>query len=283
MFNLFRSGRFVLHLAAALCALATPAAAACGEIVTLATHGSSKTSYSLAMPAGAASGAPIALVLLPGGGGFADLGPDGCARKLLGNSLVRSAPLWNALGFATALVDAPSDHRSEDGLVGYRLSPQHAADLGKVIADVRRRTNMPVWLVGTSRGSISAVNAAARLKGDEAPDGLVLTSAVTSGNPGGRKPWVAQSVFDVALESITMPVLIVVHASDRCIRTPPSLAGRIAARTSGQREQTVTVKGGPGGGGSGLEACQGKTPHGFFGQDDEVAAGIARFVRRGTY
>src|SRR5262245_49959380 len=100
MFDLFRSRLAVLHLVGALCALATPAAAACGEVVTLATHGSSKTSYSLAMPAGAASGDPIALVLLAGGGGFVDLGVDGCARNLLGNSLVRFRPLWNGQGFA---------------------------------------------------------------------------------------------------------------------------------------------------------------------------------------
>jgi hypothetical protein len=283
MRGLLRLRFAVLCMMGALCAGATQVEAACGEVVTLATHGSSKTSYSLAMPAGAASGDPIALVLLPGGGGFVDLGPDGCARNLVGNSLVRFRQHFHGLGFATALVDAPSDHRSEDGLVGFRLSPQHAADLGKVIADVRRRTNMPVWLVGTSRGTISAANAAARLKGPEAPDGLVLTSAITSGRAGGYKPWVAQTVFDVALESITMPVLVVAHASDRCIRTPPGLAGRIAARTQGQREQTVKVTGGPGGGGAGLEACEGKTPHGFIGQDAEVAAGIARFIRGGTY
>ena len=103
----------VLCITGALCASATQAAAACGEVITLATHGSSKTSYSLAMPTGTASGAPIALVLLPGGGGFADLGSDGCARKLVGNSLVRSRELFHGLGFATALVDAPSDHLAE--------------------------------------------------------------------------------------------------------------------------------------------------------------------------
>jgi hypothetical protein len=283
MRSLLRLRFAVLCMTGALCASATQAAAACGEVITLATHGSSKTSYSLAMPAGAASGAPIALVLLPGGGGFVDLGSDGCARKLVGNSLVRSRELFHSLGFATALVDAPSDHRGEDGLVGFRLSPQHAADLGKVIADVRQRTSMPVWLIGTSRGTISAASAAARLKGPEAPDGLVLTSAITAGRSGGYKPWVSQTVFDVALERITMPVLVVAHAADRCIRTPPGFAGRIAARTQGQREQTVKVTGGPGGGGAGLEACEGKTPHGFIGQDAELAAGIARFVRGGIY
>ena len=205
MRSLLRSGFAALCLSGALCAPATPASAACGEVVTLATRGNSKTSYSLAMPAQGASGDAIALVLLPGGGGHVALDAEGCARNLRGNSLVRFRDPFHGLGFATALVDAPSDYRGEDGLVGFRLSPQHAADLGKVIADVRRRTRMPVWLVGTSRGTISAASAAARLKGPEAPDGLVLTSAVTFGRSGGYKPWVAQTVFDVALRASPSP------------------------------------------------------------------------------
>lgn len=68
------------------------------------------------------------------------------------------------------------------------------------------------------------------------------------------------------------------------IRTPPKLAGRIVARTNGAREQTVLVKGGPGGrGGVSVEACQGRTPHGFVDQEAEVAAGLIRFIRGGTY
>ena len=275
-----------LYLAAAVCAFATPAAAACGEVVTLAAHGTSKLPYSLALPAASAPGKGIALVLLPGGGGHVDLDAQGCARNLKGNSLVRSRDLFHGHGFATALVDAPSDHRGGDGLGGFRLSAQHAAGLGKVIADVRRRTSLPVWLVGTSRGTISAVNAAVRLAGGEAPDGLVLTSPVTSGRAGGQKAWVVQTVFGVRLEDIKMPVLVVAHAADACIRTPPGLAPGILARTGAAREQSVRVTGGPRGSArreASVDACGGSSPHGFIGQEADVAAGIARFVRGGTY
>ena len=65
------------------------------------------------------------------------------------------------------------------------------------------------------------------------------TSAVTVGNPGGRKRGWRQTVFDVALESITMPVLVVAHASDRCIRTPPSSCWPHRRPHPRQREQTV--------------------------------------------
>jgi len=255
----------------------------CGELVTLDTHARTKTSYALAQPKSATQGDRIALVLLVGRGGHLNLDDRGCPRALVGNFLVRSLPHFHGAGFVTALVDAPSDHPGEDGLKGFRTSPQHADDLGKVIADLRKRTGLPVWVVGTSSGTLSAVNAAARLSGDSAPDGVVLTSAIMSGGKGGLRPWAVQTVFDLRLDAIRMPVLVVGHAADRCPRTPASLMGRITARTNGAREQVATVTGGPGGAQRGLDACQGRTPHGFLQQEAAVVAGIGRFVRGGQY
>ena len=267
-------------IAASISSAPAQPANACGELVELAGHSKTKLLYSLHIPEKAGA----VLVLLPGGPGFVDLDKSGCARKLAGNSLVRTRDLFHGAGFATALVDAPANYRGEDGLGGFRIAPQHAEDIGRIIADIRRRTKLPVWLVGTSRGTISAVNAASRLQGEQAPEGLVLTSPVTSGRVGGHKAWVAQTVFSVKLEAIRMPVLVVAHANDSCIRTPPALAATILARTNGAREQAVTVKGGtvPRRAVS-VEACQGKTPHGFFGQEQEVTAGIIRFIGGGNY
>lgn len=269
-------------------ALAQPSAAdtaSCGELVTIQTHDRTTMRYALARPARApAQGTRVALVLLVGGGGHLDFDDRGCPRALTGNSLVRMIPLFHDAGFDTALVDAPSDYPGQDGLAGFRIAAEHAEDLGKVIADVRARTSASVWLVGTSRGSISAVNAASRLSGAAAPDGLVLTSALTSGYSGGRKEWVAHTVFDLPLESIRVPVLVVGHAEDKCVRTPPDLMDNITARTNGVREQVVAVSGGPGEPGPpSVHACRGRAPHGYVGQEAEVAAGIARFIGGGTY
>lgn len=257
----------------------------CGEVATIGTHDGTTTRYALAYPQGApAQGARIALVLLVGGGGHLDLDDKGCPLALTGNSLVRMLPLFHGAGFATALVDAPSDHPGDDGLAGFRITTEHAEDLGKVIADVRARTNGPVWLIGTSRGTISAVNVAARLLGLSAPDGLVLTSALMSGDLRARKSWVAHTVFDLPLEAIRLPILVVGHAADKCIRSPAGLMGNITDRTNGAREQVVTVTGGPGRPSApSVNACEGRAPHGFVEQEAEVAAGIARFIRGGSY
>jgi hypothetical protein len=266
-------------------ARAQSARAGCGEVVTIETHDRTATRYALApSQAAPAQGARVALVLLVGGGGHLELDDHGCPRALRGNSLVRSLPHFHGAGFVTALVDAPSDHPGKDGLAGFRITAQHAEDLGKVIGDVRVRTNASVWLVGTSRGSISAVNAAARLAGPAAPDGLVLTSALMSATRGGQKPWVAHTVFDLPLEAIRVPVLVVGHAEDKCLRSPADLMGKITARTNGVRKQVVTVTGGPGKPGApSIGACEGRTPHGFVEQEAEVAAGIARFIRSERY
>lgn len=272
-------------LVTALLLASAGAASACGEVVTLATHDRTTMRYALARPADPPADAkPTALVLLAGGGGFLNLDNAGCPRALKGNSLIRSIPLFVKAGFATALVDAPSDHTGEDGLGGFRTAPAHAADLGLAVADLRTRVGGPVWVVGTSRGTISAVNAAARLAGPAAPDGIVLTSALTAGQSNARKAWVADSVFDLPLESIRLPLLVIGHVADACARSPASQMVRLAARTASTRPQVVTVEGGPGGAGlSSLEACEGRSPHGFIAQEAEVAAGIARFVRGGRY
>jgi len=273
----------VFSIVIALLAAAPPGRAAdagCGEVVTITTHDNTTTRYAYAGP----QSGTAALVLLPGGGGFLDLDSAGCPRALKGNSLVKSLPHFHALGFATALVDAPSDHASDEGLGGFRTVAAHAQDIGKVIEDMRRRTGAPVWLVGTSRGTISAVNVASRLTGPAAPDGLILTSALMEGQVGARLTWVSQSVFNLELEAIRQPTLLIGHVDDTCARSPPSVMPRVIARINGVREQMVAVTGGPGKiPASGISACEGRAPHGYIEQEAEVAAGMARFIRGGMY
>jgi hypothetical protein len=272
-------------LAATACLAQALAQERCGEVVAVETRDHHTLRYAFVPPSDAAlAGGPVTLVLLAGGTGHLDLDPQGCARKLKGNSLVRSIPIFNAAGFGTALVDAPTDFHGEDGLGGYRTEARHAQELGRVIAQLRARTRGSVWVVGTSRGAISAANAAARLTAAAAPDGLVLTSALMAGQAGAKKAWVAQSVFDLPLGDIRQPVLVVGHAADTCVRSPANLMDRIVARTRGPRQQIATVSGGPARPApGGLDACEGRTPHGFVDQEAEVAAGIARFVRGGRY
>lgn len=287
-----RRPRFAIAAAATLLIVANSVLAqpqradgrTCGELLAVETHDATTTRYVLDHPRSGSSGdSDVALVLLVGGGGRLDLDDGGCPRMLVNNSLVRSLPQFHDQRLITALVDVPTDHVGVDGLGGFRITAKHADDIGKVIADLRTRTRAAIWLVGTSRGSISAANAASRLSGKSAPDGLVLTSPVTAGAVRSRSDWVRQSVFDLPLDAIRMPVLLVGHAADKCVRSPPDGLAGIAARIRSERRQVVVVDGPATYTQTGVDACEALAAHGFVGQESEVAAGIARFVRGGRY
>ena len=256
----------------------------CGEVVTLVTRGSTTMRYSFS-DATNAPGEPLTLAMLVGGGGYLDIDDAGCPRLLSRNVLVRMRNLLNEAGIATALVDAPSDLRTEEGLGGYRIAPDHAQDLGKLIEALRLRTKGPVWIAGHSRGSISAVTAAGRLTGAAAPDGVILLSGMYIGDAKARRLWAAHTVFLADLAAIKVPVLVIGHAADNCVRSPPDHMKDVIAKTRGVRQQAVTVSGGPvaPGRAPSLAACEVREPHDFTDQQTEVAAGIARFMRGNAY
>ena len=273
----------LLSAASTLAQTAPGAQAACGKLVRVATHDGTTTAYAFAGPSGgsAAQGAPITLLLLIGGGGHMALDEQGCPHALSRNSLIRMLPNWHEAGLLTALVDAPSNISGNDGLAGLRVTPEHAQDLGKIIADLRQRTQGAVWVVGHSRGSLSAANAAVRLSGPAVPDGVVLLSAMMSGEPRGKKFWVSQTVQELALERLKMPLLMIGHVADNCPRSLPFLMQQVIAKSPSVRAQEVQISGGPiaPGRGISLSACEVGEPHDFVEQQAIVAAGIARFVR----
>jgi len=59
----------------------------------------------------------------------------------------------------------------------------------------------------------------------------------------------------------------------------------VIAKTRGGRQQAVTVAGGPVAPGRAptLAACEVREPHDFTDQQQEVAAGIARFMRGAVF
>ena len=99
---------------------------------------------------------------------------NGIITQRTRNWLVRSRFKFASEGFNVAVVDSPSDRTN---LRGYRDTLFHALDIKGVIAYLREASDVPVWLIGTSRGTISAANAASRLK-EGGADGLVLSSTI---------------------------------------------------------------------------------------------------------
>jgi hypothetical protein len=217
-----------------------------------------------------------AVVLLAGGNGVLGLGHRGSiGTDLRLNFLIRSRELFARQHLYAAALDAASD--LEDGMDGaYRLSPQHAKEIGRIIAHLKGRLGLPVWLVGTSSSSMSAVNAAARLPmaGLPSPDGIVSTSSQTV-----LTPYCGRTVYDAPLSAIRMPVLLVSHRDDGCACSPGSAAAgsRLIAALAGtsSKEHRIFTGGvaplsGP---------CAARAPHGFFGIEEWVVRAIADWIK----
>jgi hypothetical protein len=147
------------------------------EIVTLPTRAGVTQSYFLTnIPKNLQA---IAL-LFPGSGGLIQLrAENGKPRFNQGNFLVRSRSEFTKHGVAAAIIDAPSDQQSGWGMSDeFRLSPDHFTDISAVINDLRSKfAEPPLFLVGTSRGTISPAAIDARL-GQEI-SGAVLTATMS--------------------------------------------------------------------------------------------------------
>lgn len=212
-----------------------------------------------------------AAVLFAGGNGRLKLSPAGYGA-LRNNFLVRSRQLFAENGMLVAVVDAASDFQGEDGLDGERAGKRHAADVSAVIAYLRTKARVPVWVIGTSRGTLSAANAAARL-GSEGPAGVILTATVTQASK--RRP---SSVYDVKLDAIRAPVLLVHHKRDECAVSP--YAGLAALTKKLKRAAKVETLAFDGGDRPRSEPCEALSYHGFLGREREVVEAIVAWTRR---
>lgn len=252
--------------ALALLALAMAPARADEELIRLPTRPGVTQPFWLLTP----PGPPVASVILFTGGN----GELGSARRPVLNSinfLIRTRGAYAAAGFLVASVDAPSDH--QEGLDSFRASAEHAQDIAAVIAYLRQKAPVPVWLIGTSMGTISAANVAARLK-TGGPDGLVLTSSIVA--PYRRT---APVVDEVDVGAITIPTLIVHNKEDACMVTPFSAVPDFVARfTHAPKKELIAVSGGNP---PQSDACQPLARHGYFGIEDEVVGDIIRWIKGG--
>jgi dienelactone hydrolase len=217
---------------------------------------------------------PVASVILfAGGKGALDL------SSLLGsptinwgknNFLVRTRDLFAKNNFIVAVVDAPSDKQTKKGMLGgFRDSQEHVEDIDKVIDYLRKQANVPVWLIGTSRGTESATNIA--IHSNKQPYGLVLTSSMSVSNPKGT------SINDMDLEKIQIPTLLVANTDDGCNKTPPEGAQEIADKLISSKK--VEVKMFSGGDRPISKPCNAMSHHGFLGIENSVVDYISTFIK----
>jgi len=205
-------------------------------------------------------------ILFAGGRGPTGITNDGLITKLAGNFLVRSRYSFWFEDIMTAVFDSPAS-------VTQDLRPIHdgqgfADDVGAVIRHLRKTYNLPVWVIGNSRGTVAAASAAGRL-GDNGPDGVVFTSSLFYGGS-------TASVFDLPLENVRIPSLIVHHKQDGCQYTSPTSVPIFQSKLINARAvEVIWIEGGSDGG----NPCQASGYHGFKNVEGSVVGKISNWVK----
>ncbi len=254
------------HLTALLAALFVTTVSA-QEIITLPTRDGVTQSVFVAR----APEKPLAVALLfPGGGGNIRIRTEGGQIRFGPNNfVVRSRGEFVKNGVIAVVFDAPSD-QSGGMNDTFRLGEQHATDVAAVIAELKKRhPALPFFVVGTSRGTVSAASLGRRMPDKLA--GTVLTASLfIAGSRAGQQ---GLSGFDFA--SIKPRLLFAHHKQDGCTYTPY----RSAAAQTG-RFPLISVSGG-------LPAqsppCDALSEHGFLGREGETVEAIVNWMLEKPY
>jgi len=204
------------------------------------------------------------VVLLPGGnGGIGISGGVPTSRDFL----VKNREQFLDSGFNVAVVGRPRDKKNLD--LSARKGPEHLTDLHKIVEYLRRDAPLPVWLVGMSRGTVSAA-AAAIAFGNEDLAGIVLASSVTD-------PTVPYAVPRLRLGRIRIPVLVLHHEKDECDLCDPDGVDQIMAGLINTAvAKAVLVNNGrwPGG-----DPCTSSHWHGYSGMEEEAVDIISEWIK----
>jgi pimeloyl-ACP methyl ester carboxylesterase len=206
------------------------------------------------------------LVMLPGGSGDVGVRRDGDLRHD-DNFVVRTRSDWVTRGYAVLIPDTID----RANLRGVRSSPAYAELVDGLAAYAHSQASAPVFLLGTSQGTIAAMNGAAHARSGLI-SGVVLTESVSV--PGRLS---SETVFDADPQNVRVPALVVANRKDACDVAPPSMAPRIAAAMT--RSPNVRVLEISGGVQKSKKACGSLSPHGYYGIEGQVIASITAWMR----
>ena len=202
----------------------------------------------------AAAAPKASVILFPGG--------NGDVASVRQNFLLRVRQQIASGGLNVAVADVPSDH-SGGVAIQYRASAEAGADAAAIVGFFTAAVPLPVWVIGTSNGSVSAANVAARL-GPDRIAGAVLTSSVWSGG-----------MSFVPLNDIAVPTLIVHNRADTCPSSPFAGADLAVAQLSrAPAKELLAVSGGI----SKSRPCEALAPHGYYGIEDQVVPRMVEWI-----
>jgi pimeloyl-ACP methyl ester carboxylesterase len=244
-----------------LLALSFAPAQAADHLVSVDTRPGVKMTYWLMQR----PGAPLTVLLIPGGGGGIAL-RDGVPQSK--NFLIRSRDYFAQAGYNVALLGKSSDRADMDPW--WRKTDEHVTDVRVVVEKLRHDLKVPVWLVGTSNGTISAAAAGAAID-PSMLGGIVLTSSIVVGDR-------FSPVQGLDIEKIRVPVLVVHHRHDACKScTPGSVDSLMSGLRNAPVKKLVWIDGG---GPATGETCEALHWHGFIGKEKETVDTITAWIRQ---
>lgn len=201
----------------------------------------------------------VGAILFAGSNGVVGLAEKGIPHPG-GNFLVRSRQLFSGHGIATTVFDPSADSAPLTDAI--RMSATHAEEVKLVLDDFKKKYGLDeIYLVGTSRGTVSAAYLALQFKDNIS--GVVLTSTVFSRTRSNY----GLDGFDFG--NIKVPLLFVHHRQDGCKSTRPA-----GAENMSKRYKVIFIEGGE----DGADACGPFSHHGYLGREKEAVGIISDWI-----
>jgi hypothetical protein len=213
-------------------------------------------------------GATATVILLPGGaGGFGQLVEGKPSGE---NFLVRTRDFFADAGLNVAVMSRASDMDDLD--YANRIAPDHMKDIKLLVDYLKKDSGLPVWLVGTSRGTVSATAAAISFGNDNLA-GIVLTSSVV-------RPKQIGAVQKQDLAAIRIPVLVLHHEKDDCkVCSPSEVPAIINGLKNVPVKKLIMVSDGRNPTG---DPCGNQHYHGYIGMEKTAVQLITGWIKRPT-
>ena len=208
----------------------------------------------------------INLILIPGGNAGTGEIKNGIPSSQ--NFLVRSRGHFDAAGFNTYVLFRAKSVAPNAMATSYRNDKEHMREIQSLIKHITSNNSGPIWLVGTSMGTISATSAVLQLANSNIK-GLVLTASILNTAPG--------NLASQSLQEIKLPVLMIHHEADACFACVPTEAKALFMNFKNSQNKDFKMFGG--GGPVSGDPCNNQHWHGFIGIESQVTAHIVKWIK----
>lgn len=165
----------------------------------------------------------------------------------------------------------PNYDWDEEALPTVRASDERMNRLANLIAEIKSRNSLPIYVAGFSRGAIEASLAANQFD----IEGVIIMSGVYYGKATKREPLKPRFVTQKLLKKTDKRLLIVHHVKDQCVQAPFSEAEKFYNEVVASDKTFIPLGGGYTDHGN---VCGQLHHHGFEGIEDDATKQIINWI-----